>query len=298
MRIKKILIIIYKTHLKMLCFILPVLLATALTVVFAAHNNQSTDNAFYSENVSDYSEDIPAYSEGLDASGNIQSPRLAIIIDDFGQARSGVKEMMKINRPLTFAIMPFLAFSEQDATQAHKSGHEVIVHLPMQSTNADKSSWLGPRPIKVFAPEDEIRTIVQDSFDSIPYAVGANIHMGSKASENERVVSCVMELVKEKGLYFVDSRTSKKSVCKQVADDLGIKFTSRNVFLEHTSKAKDEIEKQLTLAGDMAIKNGYAVVIGHVGSEGGKVTAEAIRDMIPVLEQRGIKFVFVSDLFK
>lgn len=236
------------------------------------------------------------FNSAYQTNGSTYKPRLAIIIDDFGQNQNGVKEMMEIDRNLTFAVMPFLQFSEQDATEAHNRGYEVIVHLPMQSHIASREKWLGPRPVHLDSNDDEIRNIVLDSINAVPFAVGVNIHMGAMASEDKRIMTCVMSTVKEKDMFFVDSRTSAKTVCREVSQRIGVKFTERNVFLEHASKTKDYIKKQLAIAGDLAIKKGNAVVIGHVGAVGGKVTAEAIKEMIPELERKGIEFVFVSQI--
>jgi len=225
-------------------------------------------------------------------------PKLALIIDDFGQNRDGVKEMLEINRHLTFAVIPFMEFSSQDANRAHEKGYEVIVHLPMQSQKEDNPAWLGPRPVKIGLKGTEVKRIVVDSINSIPYAVGLNIHMGALSSENNRIMSDVMSVVKEKGLYFVDSVTSQKTVCRAVAKKLGAKFAERNVFLEKSIKYKnkDYIKKQLMAAGDMALKHGYAVAIGHVGPVGGRITAEAIKEAIPELEEKGIRLIYVSEL--
>lgn len=225
-----------------------------------------------------------------------QNYKLAIIIDDFGQNRDGVKEMMSIKRHLTFAIMPFLQFSNKDAADAHAKGYEVIIHLPMECYNG-RNSWVGPRSIKTSLNCEEIKSLVLDAFVSVPFASGANVHMGDKASGDERVMTCVMNIIKERKLYFVDSRSCRHPIGKQVAEKVGIKFTEKNIFLEHYSKSKWKIEEQLKSAGELAIKNGYAVAIGHVGSEGGKITAKAIEEMIPELENQGIKLVFISELF-
>lgn len=110
-----------------------------------------------------------------DSGSNISSGgKLAIIIDDFGQNRAGVKEMMSIDRHLTFAVMPFLDFSQSDAETAHKKGYEVIVHLPMEA-NCGKLSWVGPRPILTGMKSEDVKQIVRDAFESVPYAVGANL---------------------------------------------------------------------------------------------------------------------------
>lgn len=227
------------------------------------------------------------------------SGKLALIIDDFGQNQNGMKEMMEINRPLTFAIMPFLEFSEQDAIEAHNRGYEIIVHLPMQSSfGTSASRALGPRPVTLDKSDNEVQNIVKDSLDSVPYAVGMNIHMGAIVSENVRIMTDIMTVLRERGLYFIDSRTSQRTVCRSVAEKLGIKFAERKTFLEHASKTKNYIEKQLLIAGDLAIKQGSAIAIGHVGNEGGKLTAECIKEMIPKLERMGIELVFVSELVK
>ena len=220
--------------------------------------------------------------------------KLAIIIDDFGSGRQGIEEMMSIDRHLTFAVMPFSAHSQEDAKAAHEKGYEVIVHLPMEP-NHGKRSWLGPRPILAGMKEEEVRQIVRDAFADVPFAAGANIHMGSKASSDECIVSAILDIIKEKDLYFVDSRTADHPIGKKVADARGIRCYDRNVFLDG-QQPKSFVKGRLAEAADMAVKKGYAVAIGHVGIEGGKVTAEAIREMLPEFDRRNIEMVYVSEL--
>lgn len=54
----------------------------------------------------------------------------------------------------------------------------------------------------------EIKDLVKREIDSIPFVVGINNHMGSKASEDQRVVQDILEVVKEKHLFIVDSGTT------------------------------------------------------------------------------------------
>ena len=44
------------------------------------------------------------------------------------------------------------------------------------------------------------------------------------------------------------------------------------------------------------MKKGQAIAAGHVGQEGGKVTAEAIKEMLPELKRKNIDLVYVSEL--
>ena len=220
--------------------------------------------------------------------------KLAIVIDDFGQDRNGVEEMLSIKKKLTIAVMPFLQFSYKDAETAHKRGYEVIVHLPLESTMGRKD-WLGPKPVFVSMEDEEVRCIVKDSIENIPYAVGLNTHMGSKASEDERIISIILDIIKEEKLYFLDSRACNNPIAKEIAEGKGVVCFDRDVFIDG-KKPKQYIKEQLNIAIDIALSRGYAIVIGHVGAEGGKVTAQAIKEMIPEFERRNIELVFVSEL--
>lgn len=220
--------------------------------------------------------------------------KLAIIIDDFGQSRSGVKEIMTIDRHLTFAVMPFLEFSKTDAETAHEKGFEVIVHLSMEP-NYGKPSWLGPRPILFGMNTEDVKKIVYDAFEDVPYSVGANIHMGSKASSDATIVSSILDIVKEKMYYFVDSKTASSPICKKIADKIGVLCYDRDIFIDER-RSEEGIKTQLQKAIEIALKKKKAVAIGHIGPEGGIATANAIREMLPEFDAKKVKLVFISEL--
>jgi polysaccharide deacetylase 2 family uncharacterized protein YibQ len=241
------------------------------------------------------------YGEEADASepgpGERKKPaRLAIIIDDFGHGREGVQQMMSIDRPLTFAVMPFGPYTRQDADNGHARGYEIIVHLPMEPLRGQRE-WLGSNPILCSQDSDKIASIARMALADVPHAVGANVHMGSKASADERVMRSILQEVRASGLFFVDSKTSEKSVIKGLAREMGVPCLERNVFLDG-HRPESYIVKQLRLAADIALKQGYAIAIGHVGAEGGKPTAAAISSMLDEFDEKGVQLVFVSELFE
>lgn len=240
-----------------------------------------------------YGQDLPAMADpGGDTAG--RRARLAIIIDDFGQGREGVRQMMAVDRPLTFAVMPFGTYTKEDAEAAYKKGYEVIVHLPMEPIHG-QASWLGSNPILCSQDDEKIGTIAHMALADVPHAKGANVHMGSRASADERVIRCILREVFKAGFFFVDSRTGPKTVISAVAEELDVPCVERNVFLDG-QRPKSHIVKQLRLAGELALKQGYAVAIGHVGIEGGKPTAEAIVAMLPEFDKMGVQMVFASEL--
>lgn len=221
---------------------------------------------------------------------------IVIIIDDFGNNGKGTEEMLNCEVPLTAAVMPFMPYSEKEAILAHEKGFDVIMHVPMEP-NYGKKEWLGPRGITTNLSNTEIRNRIRDGLKDIKYAVGMNNHMGSKATQDKRVMKAILEVAKENNMVFIDSKTSSNSVVKSEADSLGVISYSRDVFLDNI-KSKDHIKKQIIKLSIIANKKGYAIGIGHVGVEGGVVTAEAIKEMYSILSEQGYKFITISDLIK
>lgn len=229
----------------------------------------------------------------LNNSENIKG-YIALIIDDFGNNTDGTKEMINMGIPITAAVMPSLSFTEKDAKEAHEAGIEVIMHVPMEPING-KPEWMGPNGIICSLSDEEIKSRITQGLDQIKWAVGMNNHMGSKATQDKRVMKNVMEVAKERNLFFIDSLTSEKSVVPVISNELGVTSFSRDIFLDNV-KDKKYIENQIEKLGDIALKRGYGIGIGHVGSQGGLVTANAIKSMYPVLEKKGIKFIYISEL--
>lgn len=228
--------------------------------------------------------------------GAKEKGQLAIIIDDFGSSREGVLEMMAIEEHLTFAIMPFMERTKQDMASAKAKSHEIIVHLAMEPISG-KRSWLGPSPIMCGMSPDEIRSIVEKAVEDIPFAIGANIHMGSRASCEEVIMEAVLSVMKEKEMYFVDSRTGKKPVAKSIAEEIGVRCLENNIFLDG-QKSKEHIKKQLEKAAKKAKSKGSCIAIGHVGIEGGVPMARAIVESKEMFEEMGVELVYVSELIQ
>lgn len=224
-------------------------------------------------------------------------PMLAIVIDDFGQSRLGVEEMLKVNCKLTCAVMPGLDYSEKDANLAHSNGHEIILHMPMEAYVKLPDSWYGPKVIRNYDTPEKAKQLLGECIEEIPHCVGVNIHIGSGVCLNKKLVKAILEETRDKGKYFLDSRTHEGSVCAEIAPATNTDFVKRDFFLEPTNApnylhAKNELLK----ACELAKKQGYAIAIGHVGPEGGVSTANAIKDALEEIEQQGVDVVPLSKI--
>ncbi|QGQ95358.1 divergent polysaccharide deacetylase family protein [Paenibacillus psychroresistens] len=211
--------------------------------------------------------------------------KVAIVIDDFGNNMNGTTEMMALKIQFTAAVMPFLPTTHRDAEWAHSLGHDVIVHLPMEPIRG-LSSWLGPGAITTSLSDAEIRTRVNAAIDDVPFAVGMNNHMGSKATADPRVMKVVLEVCHDRGLFFLDSRTNYKSVVSKLADQLEVRTLDNHIFLDDQYTSQ-HINKQVALIVTYLLKHDECVVIGHVGPSGTKTAAalnQASRNLADKLE--------------
>jgi polysaccharide deacetylase 2 family uncharacterized protein YibQ len=240
-----------------------------------------------------------AVMQSTQASAFVEEPstankQLVMVIDDFGNDMAGTDEILNLPIPLTIAVMPFLPTTKRDAHLAHEKGHDVLVHIPMQPVKG-KKSWLGPDAITSDLTNDEVRNRVIAAIDDVPFAIGINNHMGSKVTADERIMSIIVQVCKERGLIFLDSRTTNKSVIGKLAAKMGVPHAENQIFLDevysmhHISKQMEKVKKQLS-------KHNQCIVIGHVGPPG-KKTAAVISRSIPAL-QKEVQWMTITTMLE
>ena len=217
-------------------------------------------------------------------------PRLALIIDDGGYNTDKFKRMLGIGKPLTFAILPNTPHGKEAARMAHRAGCEVMLHLPMEPKEEEMYSLERDTVLTGMKPA-EIQRILRDDLEQIPFVRGVNNHMGSKATEDPKVMQALMTALKREKLYFIDSHTSPQSLGPEAARRAGVAFWQNDGFLDREENL-GKIKKAVRLAMRKAKKEGKAVAIGHPHP----LTARAIREMIPELEKEGIRLVFASEV--
>ncbi len=218
-------------------------------------------------------------------------PLMAIVIDDIGYHRHPDAEVVRLDFPLTVAVLPHTPHSRELAERAHDAGHEVMLHLPMQATNGKA---LGPDGITLDMTETAFRRTVLDALASVPHARGINNHMGSLITRHPGHMAWLAELMRRQGgLYFIDSRTTRHTVALQIMREQGLPALPRDVFLDSAPPHDaDWVRHQLHQAERLARRQGHAVVIGHPYAE----TLQALHQEVPALQARGVRLVRVSQL--
>ncbi|MCG2675624.1 divergent polysaccharide deacetylase family protein, partial [bacterium] len=192
--------------------------------------------------------------------------RVAIIIDDLGMGGRATKELLAIDRPLNFSILPFLPHSRDTAIEAEKKGFLVMLHLPMEPKGYPGTDKVpGKGAILMNTSQKDIAEIIAQDLSNIPYVQGVNNHMGSRLTEDKEMMNLVLKELKKRKLFFVDSKTSDESVAYREAKRLGLKCGERDVFLDNEIDL-DYIKGQIRLLAKIALNEGQAIGIGHAHS--------------------------------
>ena len=205
-------------------------------------------------------------------------PRIALVIDDLGYMQPElVTRLCSLPVPFSVAVLPYQEYTRESAEIAHRLGKEVMLHLPMEPLGYPAPGHdPGPNAILFNLPEPEIRRRVRLALDEIPYRTGVNNHMGSRITPDRLRMGWVLQEIKARKCFFVDSRTEKDSVAYDVAEQLGVPAVQRRVFLDD-NKAFPEVEKQWDRALKLAEKDGSVLIIGHIYPE----TVEALEKLVP-----------------
>ncbi len=219
-----------------------------------------------------------------------EMPVIVVVIDDMGISQRRTKDISSLQAPITSSFLTYSQNLEKQIEQARQSGHEIIVHIPMQAkSNIDAA----PDVLTVDMSAAEIAVNFENMLDKFSNVSGVNNHMGSLFTERAEKLAPVMDVLRRRGLFFLDSKTSSKSVAKQVATDYAVPYAHRHVFLDNINE-KEYVLKQLELTEKIANRNGYAVAIGHPKS----ATFLALKDWLPSLEEKNLKLLPLSEVVK
>ncbi len=214
-------------------------------------------------------------------------PVIAIVLDDVGLNPARARRSIALPGPITIALLPYGRGLPALAAEARQSGHELLVHMPMEPLGADKDP--GPNALLVDLPAGERARRLDWNLSRFSGYVGINNHMGSRFTASSDHMRPVMRELKSRGLLFLDSITSVGSVAGRVASESGVPTATRDIFLDH-HLSMPQIRRQLRAVERMAQRQGHAVAIGHPHAE----TLQALEAWLPTLRDRGFVLVPVS----
>lgn len=220
-----------------------------------------------------------------------KSGKLVFVFDDAGHNMTQLKPFLSMPFPITVAILPKLAYSKDAALALKNAGVCSILHQPMQAVNLSVDP--GPGAIKPEMYSYEIEEIVKENLAEVGPVIGLNNHEGSLITASQSDIGTVLDVCKEKGIIFLDSRTNSESKAKQAALERGMTILERDIFLDNIQD-KDEIIAMVNKGLEIADKKGYAIMIGHVWC---KDLANILSELYPELKAQGYEFLTLQELY-
>jgi polysaccharide deacetylase 2 family uncharacterized protein YibQ len=218
-------------------------------------------------------------------------PAIAIVIDDMGVDRRRSNRMVGFQGPLTLSFLTYAKDLKAQGAQARAKGHELMLHVSMEPS----SNKVDPGP-NVLLVDQKPALILQrlrwglDRFDGF---VGINNHMGSKFTSHVASMEVVIGELKKRGLMFLDSRTSGRTVGAKLARLAGVPYVERNVFLDHDDDV-EKIKMQLKTVEKLARQRGRAVAIGHPRD----ATLKVLEGWLSTVASKGFQLVPISALVR
>lgn len=218
-------------------------------------------------------------------------PKIALIFDDLGENLKDLKSVYGLDIPVTISVIPGLKFSKNISYMASRCGFSVLVHLPLQPKNEDNFKTDKYKFIGSSLSKPELSSLLKYYLNFFRVAIGVNNHMGSAATEDPRLMRYILKAVKEKGLIFIDSRTSLNSVSGSLAKEEDIIYGENEGFLDSVDDVSI-IEKKLDFLIEKAKEKEKIIIIGHPKEN----TFNVLKDKIPALKNE-IEFITIKDYF-
>jgi uncharacterized protein len=227
----------------------------------------------------------PEWPSWLGGAGADAKPRpaIAIVIDDLGAAEARTRDAIALPDEVTLSFLPYPKATPELSRRAHRAGHEVIVHIPMEPTGHENP---GPMALKTNADPYELARTVDWALSRVSYYDGANNHMGSRFTSSYQSLAPVMQVLASRNLFFLDSRTTADTQAETAARDAGMLTGARDVFLDNEDDS-NAVERQLARLEKVALRKGSAIAIGHPHHE----TLAAVQRWSMNVQARGFRLV-------
>ena len=258
-------------------------------------------------------EEIAAIQRGLDAivestrawqveRGDLGVPwdqaqgHLAIVIDAVGRELHLFEQLLDLRFALSFSVLPgsiYAAGVQLRLGADRRRPREILLHLPMEPEQATRMHE-EPEAQEQFLlqgdPPEALVAKLEAALARVPTAVGTNNHMGSRLTADCAAMAAIMPTLRERGMFFLDSRTTAATCAQRAAQAAGVPSLARQVFLDD-DPSLEAIDAQLERAATLA-RSQPVVAIGHPSA----AMVEVLLRRLPELHAQGIGIYPLSSL--
>jgi len=231
---------------------------------------------------------LQAYARPFGETGR---PRIAIVLGSMGLSRPAtIAAIQQLPGPVTLAFAPYGRDLQDYVDQARAAGHEVLLQLPMEPVDYP-SHDPGPHTLLTSLPARKNVERLDWLLGRFSGHVGVVNYMGSRFTASEPHLRPVLVAVRDRGLMFVDARSTAASVVLQTANDVGLPAVANDRFIDNEASRRN-IDARLQELERLARARGQAIGLAFPYP----VTIERLSQWSRGLAARGIDLAPVSAL--
>ncbi|MFU8815986.1 MAG: divergent polysaccharide deacetylase family protein [Pseudomonadales bacterium] len=187
--------------------------------------------------------------------------QLVIVMDDLGYSLERAERVLALPGAVTLGLLPFAPDTAAVAARAAQTGHETILHQPMEPLLPPASHAMrGTLTLDMSA--ERFGAEIEAALGAVPGIVGVNNHTGSRLTQDPESMRRLMRHLANRDLLFLDSRTTAATVAYTMAREARIPALQRDVFLDHQPHP-EAIAAAFQRALSVARRQGHAVIIAH-----------------------------------
>lgn len=189
-------------------------------------------------------------------------PRIALVLTGLGLSNTVTRTAIETLPPeVTLSFSIYGNDLEGWIDQARGAGHEVMLMVPMEPYDYPENDP-GPDTLRVDAEATDTLKTLRHILSRGTRYVGVTNDMGSKFTSSESAMSPFLEEMGQRGLLFLDARTSQYSVAARLAREMRVPRAVNNRYIDNDLN-EGEILDRLEELENIARTYGAAAGVGR-----------------------------------
>jgi hypothetical protein len=217
-------------------------------------------------------------------------PRIAVVLTGLGLSDGATEAAIeRLPAAVTLSFSPYARDLERWIALARARGHEVMLDLPMEPTTFPNDDP-GPQALLIsLSPQANLDRLDWVLGRGSAY-VGIAGSMGSRFTASRDAIEPILREVKERGLLFLDRRTTEESLVAALAEEIGLPHAVNNRSVDERQASRVAIDARLAQIERIALTDGAAVAMAQPYP----VTLERLAEWTAELTARGFAIAPIS----
>jgi hypothetical protein len=217
-------------------------------------------------------------------------PRIAVVLTGLGLSDGATQAAIeRLPAAVTLSFSPYARDLERWIALARARGHEVMLDLPMEPTTFPNDDP-GPQALLTsLSPQANLDRLDWVLGRGSAY-VGIAGSMGSRFTASRDAIEPILREVKERGLLFLDRRTTEESLVAALAEEIGLPHAVNNRSVDERQASRVAIDARLAQIERIALTDGAAVAMAQPYP----VTLERLAEWTAELTARGFAIAPIS----